>query len=66
MIVVRGEIEDFNNYLLVVLMELLGIFDSLIIINMYYFVVYIKGCEFERNLIFVIKDEILKFIDLGF
>lgn len=63
--VVRGEIEDSNNYLSAVLMESLGISDSSIITNMYYFASYIKGCEIVRNPTSAIKDEILKFIDLG-
>lgn len=33
--------------------------------NMYYFAAYIKGCQFERNPTSAIKDEILKFVDLG-
>lgn len=33
--------------------------------NMYYFAAYIKGCQFERNPTSAIKDEILKFVNLG-
>lgn len=62
---VRGEIEDSNKYLSAALMKSLGISDSSIITNMYYFASYIKGCEIERNPTSAIKDEILKFIDLG-
>lgn len=32
---------------------------------MYYFAAYIKGCEYEKKPTSAIKEEILKFIDLG-
>lgn len=62
---VRGEIEDSKRYLSAALVESLGISPNSIVTNMYYFAAYIKGCEFERNPTSAIKNEILKFIDLG-
>lgn len=62
---VIGEIEDAKKYLSAALVESLGISSCSVVTNMYYFGVYIKGCEFERNPTSAIKEEIIKFIDLG-
>ena len=60
-----GDLNDGKNYLSAAMVDSFGVSPCSVIINLYYFATYIKGCEFERNPTPHIKTEILNFIHLG-
>ena len=60
-----GDLDDAKKYLSAALIDSFGVSPCSVIINLYYFATYIKGCEFERNPTSHIKAEILNFIHLG-
>lgn len=60
-----GSLEEAETHLSAALSESFSLDGCLVIINLFYFAVYIKGCEFENTPTKDVQNEILKYIDMG-